>query len=171
MPKGTRKSGQNQYEAALKLARAKKPDLGKVYELLLKAEKHNNADATYALASWNLFGRHVARNPQKAVTLLKRAARRGSSDAAFDLAITYEKGEIVEKNDRKAFELFLTAALRCKDGAQRDTNYSFSEAAYEVARFYHYGIGIAVDRVLARLWMVEGKAARQSSRHHLHQGR
>ena len=161
MPKGTKQLGQDQYKAALRIARAKDPDLSQAYSLLTKAEKLGNADATYALATWSLFGRHVTKSPRKAITLLKRATRRGSADAAFDLAIAYETGEVVEKNTRKAFELYLTAALRYKIDARSDRMYSFNEAAYEVARCYQHGIGIAADKALSRLWMIEAKPARQ----------
>ena len=148
------------YREALKLARAKKPQPGKTFKLLSEAEALGHGEATYALATWHLFGTHVAANPRKAVTLLKRASRRGSADAAFDLAIAFETGKFVPQNTRKAFELYLVAALRYRHAGELETMYSFREAAYEVARCYDHGIGIAVDRALSRIWMKEGRAIR-----------
>lgn len=162
MTRSTKKPGQREYEVALKLASARKPNVGEAHELLLKAERLQHGDATYALATWHLFGGHVAKDIRKGLTLLKRANRRGSADAAFDLAITYERGEVAEKSLRRAFESFMTAALRYDREQHHDQMYSFSEAAYEVARCYRYGIGTDVDKTLSRIWMVEGKAIRKS---------
>lgn len=162
MPRSTKKPGQREYEAAFKLASARKPNFGEAHKLLLKAERLQHGDATYALATWHLSGDHVAKNIKKGITLLKRANRRGSADAAFDLAIAYERGEGIEKNLRRAFESYMTAALRYDREQHRDQMYSFSEAAHEVAKCYHYGIGTDVDKTLSRIWMVEGKATRKS---------
>lgn len=97
MPKSVKKPGQWEYERALKLASARKPNFAEAHKFLLKAEQFQHGDATYALATWHLFGVQVAKNLKKGIVLLKRATRRGSADAAFDLAIAYERGEVVEK--------------------------------------------------------------------------
>lgn len=162
MSTSNKKPGQREYETALKLASARKPNFGEAHKLLLKAEQLQHGDAAYALATWHLFGRCVAKDSKKAMVLLKRATRRGSADAAFDLAISYERGGVIEKNLRRAFELFITAALRYDREQRPDQMYSFSEAAYEVARCYRHGIGTDVDKALSRMWMMEGKAIRKS---------
>lgn len=154
------KLGQKKYESALQLTQAKKPNLAKAFVFLSEAEALGNADATYALATWHLFGHHVPVNLLKAAALLKRAAQRGSADAAFDFAISLEVGRIVPQDKRKAFEFFLIAALRYGRAGPQETMYTFSEAAYEVARCYRYGIGVVEDKTLSRIWMKEGQATR-----------
>ena len=157
---GSSKLGQKKYDSALQLARAKKPNLARAFIFLSEAEALGNADATYALATWHLFGHYIPVNLRKAAILLKRAAQRGSADAAFDWAISLEVGKIVPQDKRRAFEFFLIAALRYRRAGTQETMYTFSEAAYEVARCYRYGIGVVADKTLGRIWMTEGHAAR-----------
>jgi len=154
------KLGQKKYESALQLAQAKKPNLARAFAFLSEAEALGNADATYALATWHLFGHYIPVNLPKAAALLKQAAQKGSADAAFDFAISLEVGKIVPKDKRRAFEFFLIAALRYGRAGPQETMYSFGEAAYEVARCYRYGIGVAEDKMLSRIWMKEGRATR-----------
>jgi TPR repeat protein len=153
-------SGTKEFKRALSLATGKKPDYAKAFALLSSAERQGHGQATYALATWHLFGRHVAPSMPKALTLLKRAVRRGNADAAFDLAIAYEQGKIVERDERKAFELYLTSAIRYRQPLDYPPMYSFHEAAYEISRCYYHGIGVAADRKAGMIWKMEGRAVR-----------
>ncbi len=160
MNSGEANAGAKLFKRALALTASKKPNYAKAFPLLVGAERLGHAEATYALATWYLFGRHVAPSSAKALALLKRAVRRGSADAAFDLAIAFEQGKIIERNERKAFQHYLTAAIRHRQPLTYPAMYSFREAAYEVSRCYFHGIGIAADRKAGMIWKIEGKAIR-----------
>ncbi|MBL8704765.1 MAG: sel1 repeat family protein [Rhodospirillales bacterium] len=164
MNRGETNAGAKQFKRALALTASKKPNYAKALPLLVTAERLGHAEATYALATWYLFGRHVAPSMTKALTLLKRAVRRGSADAAFDLAIAFEQGKIVERNERKAFQLYLTSAIRHRQPLSYPPMYSFREAAYEVSRCYYHGIGVAADRRAGMIWKIESKAFRSPKR-------
>jgi TPR repeat protein len=81
------------YERALKLALKQPKPSKEVYDLLLAADNGGDGRATYALATWHLFGSPFTKiNLRLANAMLKRAADKGVADAAHDLAISYEKG-------------------------------------------------------------------------------
>jgi uncharacterized protein len=130
------------YAIALRAAKRRKPDLDQAFRLLSKAHKHGDARATYALATWYLHGKHVARNLRTAIALLRAAAAGDVPGALFDLAVSYEKGLGAAKNERKAAELYLRSALA---GA--------TAAYYEVGRCYYHGIGVERDRRVAKAWL------------------
>ncbi len=112
--------------------------------MLQDAFAMGDADATYALATWHLFGQppYIAKNPKEAVRLFKIAASGGASDAMYDLAVSYEVGTGIERNLRRAFQNYVRAAL-----------HGNSKAIYEVGRCLYYGIGVAKDRVTAGIWL------------------
>jgi TPR repeat protein len=151
MPKQTRP-----YETALREAQKRRPNLDLAFKLLTRADKRGDARATYALATWYLHGKCVARDVRKATTLLRRAADKDVPDALFDLAVSLEKGVGVPRNPRKAAELYLRSALA---GEIR--------AYFEVGRCYFHGIGFRTDRRVARIWLnvaaraQKGKLARR----------
>lgn len=154
----------NAFKRALALTASKKPNYAKGFPLLAAAERLGHAEATYALATWYLFGRHVAPSSAKALVLLKRAVRRGSADAAFDLAIAFEQGKIIERDERKAFQLYPTSAIRHRQPLSHPATYGFREAAYEVSRCYYHGIGVTADRRAGMIWKIESKAFRSPKR-------
>lgn len=85
------------YQMALVEAKKKKPDNKKVFSLLMKSMRKGNPQATYALATWYLHGKHVKKNLHKAIQLLRQAVRMNVKEALFDLAVSYEKGIGVKK--------------------------------------------------------------------------
>jgi TPR repeat protein len=136
------KSGK--YERALRLAQKnKKSPPRTAYELLVAADKEGDARATYALATWYLFGSPFTPvKKSEAIRLLKKATEGGVADAAHDLAVAYEKGDGVKKSLNQAFELNMYAALL-----------GDAQSFYEVGRMYHYGIGVSRNRRLAKHWL------------------
>jgi TPR repeat protein len=142
MTKKTRVDATTLYEAALSKASKPNADLASVAEILTKAMNLGSVEATYALATWYLFGKHFRKSYVKGCVLLRKAASAGSRDAMFDLAVSYEGGLGVQKSEKKAYEYFLGAALR-GDG----------KAIFNVGRCTYYGIGVPRDRRVARLWL------------------
>ncbi|RZA15191.1 MAG: hypothetical protein EOP02_25180, partial [Proteobacteria bacterium] len=67
---------QGAYELALKAASRKRPDLIQANSLLEEAHAQGDRRATYALATWSLFGNAVRpKDLKRAVQLLKLAAK------------------------------------------------------------------------------------------------
>lgn len=124
------------------------PDLEVVTSLLERAHAAGDARASYALATWYLFGKPpvIKRNLDKAYDFLETAAAKSIPEALFDLAIYLEKGTRGRKNLRRAFCLYVGAALR-----------GVEQAVYEVGRCYYYGIGISQNRSLAEVWRLRAK--------------
>jgi TPR repeat protein len=112
------------------------------YELLLAAEAKGSSDASYAIGTWYLFGKHVKKDLYKAVQYFTKAGERGNSDALFNLAICYEKGAGVNKDLEKAFKYYLEAYNR------GDVN-----SAYEIGRMLYYGLGITKNIALAQTFI------------------
>lgn len=136
------------YDMALKAASRKRPDLVQISALLESAHDQGDRRATYALATWHMFGNEIQpRNLRKAVSLLKIAACADIASAHFDLAVSYETGQGVKKNEQAAYRHFLAAALN-------GDNDSFAE----VGRCLYHGIGIARDRRAAEIWFRQAKA-------------
>ena len=141
-------SSLGKYERALRLAKktGKSPPKA-AYNLLVAADNEGDARATYALATWYLFG--SAFTPVRkgeAIRLLKKATNGGVADAAHDLAVAYEKGDGVKKSLKQAFELNMYAALL-----------GDAQSFYEVGRMYFYGIGVSRNRRLAKYWLEKAK--------------
>lgn len=135
------------YEEALELARGANYDKAQGYALLRQAHDGGDARATYAIATWYLFGVHVEKDPVVACGYLTQAAEAGVADAMYDLAVSYEKGIGVDKDTETAFEYYLRAALH------GDHN-----AVFDVSRCYFWGIGIQQDRRIADIWADRAKA-------------
>jgi uncharacterized protein len=132
------------YRQALREATTASPNFARAAQLLEEAARLGHAKATYALATWHLFGKEpfVRRDYDEAVRLLRLAAAAGVPDAMYDLAVCYEKGKGVAKDEREAFENYLRAAIR--DDAK---------AIFAVGRCLFWGIGVAQDQHIARLWL------------------
>lgn len=132
------------YEAALREAKRRGGDLKRAHVLLTRAHKRKDARATYALATWYLFGQKgvVEKDLRRAVVMLREAAAANHADALHDLAVCYAKGAGVRRSDRKAAELYLRAALE-----------GDKQSAYEMGRCYWHGIGVQRDRRVARTWL------------------
>ena len=130
------------YDAALRAMRLKHPDEGKALGLLRKAHRANDPRATYALATWHLFGKGgLSRDLREAAGLLGHAAKSGMPEALFDLAVCYEQGAGVGRNTKRAALLYMDAAIR-----------GDKQAVFEVGRCYYAGIGVKKDRAIAEVW-------------------
>jgi uncharacterized protein len=134
----------NEYSFALKEARKSRGDLRKAQRLLLEAHKRGDPRATYALATWFLFGKGnlVVKDVRKGVNLLRVAARFDEPNALHDLAVCYETGAGARRSEKMAFALYLRAALA-----------GDPQSAYEVGRCYWYGIGSERNRRIANIWL------------------
>lgn len=138
--------GDRLYRKAMKEVGSKKPKLSIVYELLNKAHEAGNFRASYAIATWYLFGKYVKKDYKKAVSLLNIAKEGDLSEAFFDLAVCYEIGKGVKKNKYQAYLNYLAAAIR-----------GDKQAIFEVGRCYYYGIGVKKDIELAETWLNAAK--------------
>jgi TPR repeat protein len=132
------------YDAALREAQGKRANFSKAHLLLLRAHENGDARATYALATWHLYGRDpvVEKNLGKAVSLLKQASDANHADALHDLAVCYAKGAGIRKSKKKAALYYLRAAI-----------HGDKQSAYEVGRCYWHGLGVTRDRNVARVWL------------------
>jgi hypothetical protein len=131
MPRKKQGATHERYALALERMAGELEDLGPVAALLEEAHLAGDGRATYALATWYLFGRLYRRNLRTAVRLLRKAAESEVPDALYDLAVCYETGEGAAENPRKAAELYLQAALparrsRCTKWAAAITTASAS---------------------------------------------
>lgn len=132
------------YRRALREAQREPANMKKAYKFLLRAHTKGDSNATYALATWYLFGRAsiIEKNLSTAVTLLKKAAKAKHADALHDLAVCYAKGVGVRRSDRKAIECYLQSAVLGDE-----------QSAFEVGRCYWHGIGVKRDRRIANIWL------------------
>ena len=136
-------SAQNtDYDLALLAARRKRPDLAPAATLLESAHHQGDRRATYALATWRLYGHaNYAKELRKAVQLLKLAASSDVAAAHFDLAVCYETGDGIKRNDAKAYLHYLAAALN-----------GDVDSLGEVGRCLFHGVGTTRDRKAAEVW-------------------
>jgi uncharacterized protein len=134
------------YERALAEASKSKPDLGKAFLLLQRAEREGDPRASYAMGTWFLHGHHVHQDRRKGIRLIRAAATANVALANLDLGVSLELGEGIKKNDRMAAEAYLRAAL-----------YGDTDAVFEVGRCLYYGIGFPRDRRTSRIWLSKAK--------------
>lgn len=134
------------YKKALKLAQKGESDLKQIFTLLTESDELGCIDASYALATWYLFGKFVGKNFKKAVIYLAKASEFNHPHACFDLAICYETGKGVKRNKMEAFRLYLKAALLGE-----------RQSLYEVGRCFYYGIGIEKNQEVANVWLEEAE--------------
>lgn len=111
------------------------------YRHLQTAAELGDAEATYAIGTWHLFGTYLERDVTKAFMLIKAAADSDYPPALFDLATMFEKGEGTAKSEGAAFECYMRAALL-----------GDKQAPAEVSRCWYYGIGIKKNERLAEVW-------------------
>ena len=124
------------YDRALKLAQKQPTPSKVVYDLLVAADKDGEGRATYALATWYLFGSPFTKIDYRVANkMIKRATENGVADAAHDLAISYEKGLGIGKSLSRAFEYYMRAALL-----------GDAQSHYEIGRMYFHGIGVQRNR-------------------------
>ena len=101
-------------------AAALQGNCGAAWEDLHGAHALGSPEATYAIATWYLHGRHVDQDWVLAVQFLEQAAAAEWPDALSDLAICYATGKGKPKDPERALELY-ARAWQAGDG----------EAAYE----------------------------------------
>jgi TPR repeat protein len=130
------------YDKTTKIAQAENPDIAQVLLGLKSAEAQGDLRATYAIATWYLFGKPpvIEQSTEKALELL-RVAGRVVADAAFDLAICYETAEGTAKDGLRALRWYMQAALLGR-----------LDAYFEVGRCFYYGIGVKGKKGLAEPW-------------------
>lgn len=135
--------GRRHYDRALSMAtRADKPS-AKVFKLLEEGDRSGDMRATYALATWYLFGTpFTKRNLAKAVQMLRQAASANVAEAAFDLGVAYERGVGVKKSLKQAFSFYVQAALL-----------GDAQAHYAIGRMCYYGLRAARNRQIAEHWL------------------
>lgn len=130
------------YELAQELIHQKIPDYQLAAALLWHSHENRDSRATYALATWHLFGSPgIKKNWLEAAKLLQLAARNGVAEAHYDLAVCYEMGRGVRRNLRCAYLHYLAAAI---DGD--------GDAIVSIGRCLYYGVGIGVDKDAAEIW-------------------
>ena len=121
---------------------AKNNDLTKAFDSLLAAEAKGSAEASYAIGTWYLFGKHVKKDAHRAFQYFTKAGEKGNPNALFNLAICYEKGTGVNKNLQKAFKYYLEAY-----------NHGDLKSAFEVGRMFYYGLGVIKNIDLAQTFI------------------
>lgn len=149
-PAGTASSAAT-YRRALALARSEtKTDLAECLQLLQLASERGEPRATYALATWYLFGKVVEKNVKTGFKLLLRIRTARIREAKHDLAVCYEKGAGVQRNLRNAARYYREAALL-----------GDIDSKVEIARCCYYGIGVKKDLEQVFTWY--RAAARQGN--------
>lgn len=147
-PRSTKVAKQDPYELALRITNGKRPDLVRVSALLEEAHDQGDRRATYALATWSLFGNAIhPKDRRRAIQLLKLAAKADIAAAHFDLAVSYETGQGIKRNEEAAYRHFLAAALN-----------GDNDSLAEVGRCLYHGIGVARDRKVAEVWFRRANA-------------
>lgn len=138
----------SKYDLAVRAVEADPPDAVRAFDLLTAAWAEGDPRAAQGLGMWYLLGRHhVRRNRRKGIGLLQVAAAANAPYAWYNLGIAYQNGYGAPASPRRAFDCFLKAALS-GDG----------DAALEVARRYHHGLGVRRDRRTARIWRDRAEA-------------
>ena len=118
-------------ERASTLAQSRKRDArAEAMRLLLAASRMGSAEATYAIGTWYLYGRHVRKNLAEASRYFALAARKRHPSALFDLAVMHERGQGVRRNLKRAFTLYTRAA-----------ELGYFDALKSVVRCIYHGIG------------------------------
>lgn len=135
------------YERALSFSRMVPPDLKSAKDFLLKAHDNGDARATYALATWSIYGNEVTEKDEKeGVNLLREIEDCCIAEAIFNLGFAYDTGRFVDQDDLKAFSLYMRAALL-----------GDKEACNQVSQYYAEGRTVQHDLALAEAWRIRGE--------------
>lgn len=135
-------SHQDDYSLALALSRTTPPKLQDAYTLLVSASNKGDDRATYALATWFLFGNDVVKKDEAiGVSMLNTLRNSFVAEALFDLAVSYDYGRHVEQDDYAAFSFYMRAALL------GDT-----ASCSQISQFYAEGIIVEPDDELSNAW-------------------
>jgi TPR repeat protein len=130
------------YDLAARAMERDPPDAVRAFDLLEEAWAEGDPRAAQGLGMWYLLGsHHIRQNKRRGLGFLHIAAAANAPKAWFNLGMAYDHGYGVRASQRRAFDCFLKAALH-GDG----------DAALEVARCYHHGLGVPRDRRTARIW-------------------
>jgi TPR repeat protein len=133
-------------EMAGRLAKAKEPELLKVYGYLLVAASGNLPTAQNELALLYLSGNMGVADTPAAAAWFTRAAKGGLAAAQNNLASLYERGIGVAVNYNNAGELYTLAA-----------NQGHASATTSLARMTAQGLGTKQD--LAKAWALASFAS------------
>jgi uncharacterized protein len=130
------------YEQALALINQDPSKKDAALKLLNQGLDIKDPHCAYALGTWYFHGSAgLTQDQKKGVDLWIFAADAKVPNAMFDLAVCFEKGTAVKVDAKQAFLLYVGAALR-----------GDKQSIFEVARCYHYGIGIEKSLELANVW-------------------
>ena len=151
---------------------------------LIRAAQQGNAESQYDLGYHYYFGRHIAKDKEKAVEYFHKAAAQGHLEAQYKLGHMYNIGLCVKQNKEKALEWFCKAAENGSSAAQyalgkmyikgdvveknkekafqwfcKAAEKDHAEAQLKLAWAYSTGAGVEVDKEKAFEWCQ--KAAEQ----------
>jgi TPR repeat protein len=137
----------SEYTSALILSRAHPPKLNEAFELLTAASNKGDDRATYALATWYLFGNEVVdKDEERGVCMLIALHDSLVAEALFDLAVSYDLGRYVQQDDHKAFSFYMKAALL-----------GDSDSCRQVSQFYAEGTVVGHDEALSKAWQMRSE--------------
>lgn len=142
MSKTMSKEAKQMFEKALKLSQESPPDFEAAFKNLLDAHEANSGEASYALGSWYLHGRHVEHDISTAVEYWLSGAKLNNIDSLTELAKYYENEEYCCQDMSKSLGYYIKAAL-LGDAA----------SMYDVGRIYYHGIGVNEDKFIAEVWL------------------
>lgn len=123
-------------------------DIGKAFELYMKAAKLGNCEAQNMVGYGYFVGRVVEQNYSEAVKWFKRSAEQGSAKAQCNLGICLQYGYGVEQDYDEAIRFLKMSAEHGHVKAQRQLGLS-----------YYNGIGIDVDYDKAAGWFEKAAEA------------
>ena len=130
------------YEQALAMCEQEQPNTKGAYRLLVQASEEGDSRATYALATWYLFGNYaVPKDEHKAVHILKSLVDSNIAESLFDLAVSFDYGKGVRRNSKTAFSLYMRAAIL-----------GDSSSCDQISQFYSEGKVVPYDRKLSEAW-------------------
>jgi uncharacterized protein len=143
-------ASERELKALLTEARAEKRGSPKAREALVRASSLGSAEATYALATWHLFGVGQKKDVSKGIDLLLEAATGGWPAAFFDLAVSIETKQFKGYSLADAFACYAAAAA-LGDG----------DAVSELGRCFWYGIGVTRNRGFGETLLAAARTARK----------
>lgn len=130
------------YDLSKDMALAENPNFSLVKGYLEMASESGDFRATYALATWYLFGNEAVKvNKIKAAKLLKSIAHGQICEAMHDLGYCYDMGIGVRKNEKLAFQYYMKAALL-----------GDPESCLQISQFYSEGLIVPYNKFLSQVW-------------------
>ncbi len=133
----------DEYSLALRLSKDKNINLNEIKRLLLSARKNGDDRASYAIATWYLFGNEVTIIDENlGVSILHELINSNIAEALFDLAVAYDLGKVVHQDENEAFSYYMMSALL-----------GDKDSCCQVSQFYAEGRVVAFDSRLRDAWL------------------